>query len=77
MDLRLAVLLISLATLGCDSPEAARTRGGGAGADVGNRPAGGVRMHEGSDPFWHTPERIPVDGPALEPGRQAQQGSRR
>jgi len=32
----LVVLLVSLALSGC-SPEASRTRGGGAGGDVGNR----------------------------------------
>jgi hypothetical protein len=44
---------------GCTSPEATRTRGGGPGADVGNR-SKVVAMHEGSKPFWNTPVRIPV-----------------
>jgi hypothetical protein len=77
MTLRLTLLLLSLAAAGCDSPEASRTRGGGAGADIGNRPAGDVQMHGGSDQFWRTPDRIPVEGPPLEPARQAQQSSRR
>ena len=34
----------------CASPETTRTRGGGPGADVGNR-AKVVQMHEGSRPF--------------------------
>jgi hypothetical protein len=42
---------------GCTSPESLRTRGGGAGADSGNR-AEPVKMHGGSDPFWQTPDRI-------------------
>jgi hypothetical protein len=75
MNLRPAWLLLALAAAGCDSPEASRTRGGGAGADIGNRPAN-VRMHSGSNQFWRTPDRIPVDGPSLEPALQAQQLSR-
>lgn len=38
---------------GCDSPEAVRTRGGGAGADVGNR--GRVELHGGSAMYAGTP----------------------
>jgi hypothetical protein len=76
MTLRVMVLLLSVITLGCDSPEASRTRGGGPGADTGNRPARDIQLHEGSNQFWRTPDRIPVDGPPLEPARQAQQLSR-
>jgi hypothetical protein len=46
-----AALVASLALAGCASPEAARARGGGLGADVGNRGAP-VRMHEGSVPYY-------------------------
>jgi hypothetical protein len=73
MNPRVALLPVLLAAAACDSPEASRTRGGGAGADVGNRPASDVRMHEGSNQFWRTPERIPVQGPSLEAARHAQQ----
>lgn len=74
MDLRLTLLpLVVVACAACASPEASRTRGGGAGADVGNRPANGVEMHAGSDQFWQTPGRIPVEGPPLQPARHAQQ----
>lgn len=60
----------------CSSPEARRTRGGGAGADIGNRPEK-VKMHQGSQQFWRTPDRIgDVQHPPLEPARQAQQLSR-
>lgn len=69
------VLLIAAAVGGCTSPESIRTRGGGPGADVGNRPEV-VRMHGGSRPYWKTPVRISADGPPLEPARQAQQLSR-
>jgi hypothetical protein len=75
MNLRVALLLL-LTTGGCDSPEASRTRGAGAGADVGNRPRNDVQMHEGSNQFWHTPDRIPIDGPPLDPAFHAQQSSR-
>lgn len=77
MNVRLLVTLaIAAAAAACDSPEASRTRGGGAGADVGNRPANGVEMHGGSNQFWRTPERIPVEGPPLEPARHAQERGR-
>jgi hypothetical protein len=63
----------SLAVAACTSPEATRTRGDGPGADVGNR-RGIVNLHEGSDPFWKTPNRIPGEQhPPLAPARQARQ----
>jgi hypothetical protein len=68
---RVGVLLIACAACaGCTSPEALRTRGGGAGADLGNRPRT-VKMHAGSDPFWSTPNRIGNAHPPLEPARHA------
>ncbi len=39
---------------GCTSPEAKRIRGGGPGADTGNRTAD-VELHAGSEPFYQTP----------------------
>jgi len=70
------LLTASLTLAGCESPEATRTRGGGRGADVGNRlPT--VEMHEGSQPFWDTPERISGQHPPLESARQADELSRR
>jgi len=45
----------------CTSPEARRTRGGGPGADIGNRDAV-VEMHGNVQPYNHTP--------CLEPLRQ-------
>jgi hypothetical protein len=64
------------AVVGCVSPETTRTRGGGPGADVGNK-GPTVKLHEGSDPFWKTPHRIPGDQhPPLASARQAQQLSR-
>ena len=47
-----ACLVAGLA--GCESPEAVRTRGGGPGADIGNRGAM-IRMHEGSVIYAETP----------------------
>jgi hypothetical protein len=56
-----AVLLMLLVGLGaCTSPEASRTRGGGAGGDVGNRDAV-VEIHAGAQPYYHTPCRLPFD----------------
>jgi hypothetical protein len=68
--MRLLVVLLLLA--GCTSPEAERTRGGGPGADRGNR-GEPVVMHEGSQPYAGTPRLIPTEHPPLEGARQAQQ----
>jgi hypothetical protein len=75
MRVLLAIFIGGVLLSGCASPEAGRTRGGGAGADVGNRSAV-VKMHEGSDPFWKTPDRIAVEHPTLDSARQSQQLSR-
>jgi uncharacterized protein YceK len=69
------VLIVCVVLAGCASPETRRSRGAGPGADVGNRRAT-VKMHEGSEPFWKTPDRIDVKHPALEPARQANDLSR-
>lgn len=54
MRRRLTILGV-LALLGaCVSPEAQRTRGGGPGADIGNRD-GQLEMHEGSIIYYETP----------------------
>ena len=76
MQIASRLLLIGcVGVAGCGSPEATRTRGG-RGADVGNRPTV-VEMHEGSRPFWKTPDRIAaVDHPPLEPAQQADKLSR-
>ena len=49
-------LLICMAAglLACSRPEAERTRGGGPGADIGNRGTV-VTMHEGAHPYYKTP----------------------
>jgi hypothetical protein len=63
----------TLAAASCVSPETTRSRGQGAGADVGNR-ASRVEVHAGSDPFWKTPNRIGqhrLTSPPLDPARQA------
>lgn len=70
-----AVIAACLTFCGCSSPEAARTRGGGPGADVGNRPAA-IKMHEGSEQYWKTPVVIPGEAPSLDPAHQAQWLSR-
>ncbi len=76
MKLALTALLITAVFVAaCDSPETARSRGGGPGADVGNRDKV-VEMHEGSQPFWQTPQIIPTKHPPLEPAQQADKLSR-
>jgi hypothetical protein len=64
------VVGFSLYLAGCTSPEAIRSRGGGPGADVGNRREV-VAMHEGSQPFYETPALIPAAHPSLAPASQA------
>jgi hypothetical protein len=57
MSRRLLIVLGAAALLcGCASPEAARTRGGGPGADPGNHNAV-VEMHAGSKMYYKTPCR--------------------
>ena len=72
----LLFVAISLCVAGCASPETTRTRGGGPGADIGNRKEI-VRMHEGARPFENTPRIIPAKHPPLDPANQADQLSRR
>ena len=62
--------------IGCASPETKRMRGGGSGADMGNR-AKFVQMHEGSIPFENTPKIIPTKHPSLAPASQANDLSRK
>jgi hypothetical protein len=52
---RATVFTSSLLTLlACTSPEALRTRGGGPGADIGNR-GDTVEFHAGANPYHDTP----------------------
>ena len=77
MNLTLITLVaFSLYLIGCASPETKRMRGGGPGADLGNR-AKVVQMHEGSIPFENTPKIIPTQHPSLAPASQANDLSRR
>ena len=73
--LRMVILGVLLG-LGCTSPEVTRTRGGGPGADVGNRQES-LRLHEGARHFANTPKLIPGTPPPLEPADQADASSRR
>jgi hypothetical protein len=52
--LTLLVGLLALGLTACNRPEAMRTRGGGPGADVGNR-SPVVEMHQGAQPYFQTP----------------------
>jgi hypothetical protein len=59
MPLRVLVTVaVALSLAACTSPEATRTRAGGAGADVGNR-GGAVELHGGSQPYYATPRILP------------------
>ena len=71
--MRWLAVLVLLA--GCSSPEAERVRGGGPGADVGNRGTP-VVMHAGSRPYEGTPKLIPAEAPPVEGATQAYQLSR-
>ena len=73
---RITFIAVLFYLVGCASPETTRVRGGGPGADVGNRPKV-VQMHEGSKPFEKTPRIIPAKSPPLGPASQADQLSRR
>lgn len=70
------LIALLLGIVGCTSPEATRTRGGGPGADPGNR-GKIVQMHEGAKPFEKTPKIIPTKHPPLDSAHQADQLSRR
>jgi hypothetical protein len=50
------VIGLAIALSACKSPEAARTRGGGPGADVGNR-GDQVELHGKVDPYHQTPKK--------------------
>jgi hypothetical protein len=72
----IALVALLLYLSACASPETGRTRGGGPGADVGNR-SKVVQMHEGSKPFEKTPKMISAKHPPLDSASQANQLSRR
>ena len=77
MSLALIIFIaFSFYLIGCASPETKRVRGGGPGADIGNR-GKFVQMHEGSRPFENTPKIIPTKHPSLAPASQANDLSRR
>jgi hypothetical protein len=52
--LRGMFVLAAAGLIACGSPEAERRRGGGPGADLGNR-GSVVQMHEGAEPYHNTP----------------------
>lgn len=75
LPLAVALLALGILAAGC-SPEATRTRGGGPGADVGNR-GRSVDLHA-SQPyggmFYETPtqgQAIQTEGAAVNPASQA------
>jgi hypothetical protein len=73
--MRAPILLITVCTIACNSPEAARERGGGAGADPGNRDPV-VEMHQGAEPYHDTPCRMTdVECPEQKPSPAAKRAS--
>ena len=62
--------------LACASPEVGRTRGGGQGADIGNR-GDPIEMHGGAEPFYKTPELIGRQAPAASTSPLGKQASGR
>ena len=77
VKLILTMLLIAFAVLSaCVSPETQRTRGGGPGADVGNRTKV-LEMHGGSLPYWQTPEIVAFKHAPIAAADQAYELSRR
>ena len=74
--LKIALVTSLLGLSACGSPEITRTRGGGPGADVGNRTST-VRMHDGARPFDKTPKMIVARPPSLAPATHAEQLDRR
>jgi hypothetical protein len=67
---RWLITLAAALLAACTSPETERVRGGGPGADVGNR-GNPIVMHEGSQPYAGTPKLIPAEAPPVEPAMQA------
>jgi hypothetical protein len=72
----LVLVVLGFLGAGCQSPEATRARAGGPGADRGNR-SENVRMHEGSKPYYKTPELIPTKHPSLTGAQHAYETARR
>ena len=58
IDRGLLLVILAMVSVACTSPEAQRSRGGGPGADVGNRDAV-VEIHAGAQPYYQTPCRGP------------------
>ena len=67
MKLTIAALAALFIVAGCTSPEANRVRGGGPGADMGNR-GDVVRMHAGAEPYYETPQLIGARAPSSDGG---------
>jgi hypothetical protein len=55
--MRFTILLWAIFLAACTSPETSRSRGGGPGADLGNR-GELVEMHEGAEPYYRTPRLV-------------------
>lgn len=63
--MKAAIASLALLLAACASPEAMRVRGGGPGADIGNRGTP-VVFHHGAKPYYKTPcitKPVKCDGP--------------
>jgi len=58
----IVIPLAAAVAVACTSPESARTRGGGRGADVGNHPHGPIEIHAGAEIYHGTPTQGPGIG---------------
>ena len=67
----LVAIMLTGSLLACNSPEATRTRGGGPGADVGNR--GSVELHGSSEIYYGTPMRITAAARGTDTSRRGAQ----
>lgn len=72
---RTVIIVLAALAAACTSPEAERVRGGGPGADRGNRGPVAL-MHEGSRPYTGTPTLIPEKRAPTDSANQADQLSR-
>jgi hypothetical protein len=70
------IIALLLYLAGCASPELTRTRGGGPGADIGNRDKF-VHIHDGAMPFEKPPKIKATQHPSVDPANQADQLARR
>lgn len=70
------MIAAALSLMACDSPETTRTRGGGPGADLGNR-GEVIKLHGGAEPFYKTPKLLEFRDKRRDGSKQNQQAAGR